>query len=54
MVGMDDTLRVTSCDLIHIVELEKLAKDRKLWNVVKNLKKPHGARPGVQFGRRPG
>jgi len=50
MAGLDDTLRVTACDLIKIVDLEKLAKDRKIWNVVKNIKNRAGRDPEFNLG----
>ena len=50
LAGMDDTLGVTTCELIRIEELEKLAKDRKIWNVVKNLKNRTERAPEYNLG----
>jgi hypothetical protein len=50
MAGLDDTLRVVTADLIGIEELEKLARDRKIWNVVKNLKSRAERAPEFKLG----
>lgn len=48
--AFDDTMRICACDLTRIIELKQAAKERSLWNQVKNFRNRSERAPEYDLG----